>query len=250
MSLTGARKTRRPGDASINIKWRAFSRQSLLSCHYVAYIQYCFFISSTSSVPLEAEQGEALLWSSWLEKHPESELLSTEDQGTVTAPWDNPETKAMWDEHAADSYTSYWEQYSYWAGQGWTTDQSICNGNTGGEAMAGVLDTGLKIHSVEWKDRQTGDESQRREEVKALQDDVEVLKDLLGQKCTLDTNESSVTDSEIHRDCMNVADIREQSEDQLCGSDDPSDGGNQRKRPAASSQQNTAKQTGNSACIT
>ncbi|XP_034468582.1 trimethylguanosine synthase [Hippoglossus hippoglossus] len=190
-----------------------------------------------------AQQGEALLWSSWLEKHPESELLSTDDQGTVTAPWDNPETKAVWDEHAADTYTSYWEQYSYWAGQGWTPDQSICNGNTGGEATAGVMDTGLEIHSAEWKDRQTGDESQRREEVKALHDDVEVLKDLLGQKCTLETNGSSVTDSEIHRDCMDVADIREQSEDQLCGSDDPSDGGNQRKRPAASSQQNTAKQT-------
>ncbi|XP_062260907.1 trimethylguanosine synthase isoform X2 [Platichthys flesus] len=190
-----------------------------------------------------AQQGEALLWSSWLEKHPESELLSTEDQGTVTAPWDNPETKAVWDEHAADTHSSYWVQYSYWAGQGWTTDQSVCNGNTGGEATAEVMDTGLEIHSAEWKERQTGDESQRREEVKALHDDVEVLKYLLDQKCTLETNGSSVRDSEIHRDFMNVSDTREQSEDQLCGSDNPSDGGNQRKRPAASSQQNTAKQT-------
>ncbi|XP_019969264.2 trimethylguanosine synthase [Paralichthys olivaceus] len=187
-----------------------------------------------------AQQGEALLWSSWLEKHPESELLSAEDQGTVTTPWDDPETKAVWDKHAADTYYSYWEQYSYWAGQGWTTDQSICNGNTGG--VAGVMDKGIEIPSAEWKDGQTGEESQRRD-VKALHDDVEVLKDLLGQKCTLETCGSSVTPSEIHRDCMNVADISEHSEDQLCGSDDPSDGGNHRKRSAASSQQDTAKQT-------
>ncbi|XP_040911384.1 trimethylguanosine synthase [Toxotes jaculatrix] len=174
-----------------------------------------------------AQQGEALLWSSWLEKHPETELLSAEDPQTVTAPWDNPETKAAWDKHAADTYYSYWEQYSYWAAQGWTTDQSVCHGNTGGQAAAGMMDGGIETHSDEWKDGQTGAENQQRGvEAKPLHDDdVEVLKDLFGQTCTLEAGGSSV----------------------VCGSDGPSDGGNDRKRPAESSQQSTARHTGSQA---
>ncbi|XP_035490132.2 trimethylguanosine synthase [Scophthalmus maximus] len=187
-----------------------------------------------------AQQGESLLWSSWLEKHPETELLSAEEPGTVTAPWDDPETRAVWDKHAADTYYSYWEQYSYWTAEGWTTDQSVCSGITGGVEAAGVMD------SAELQDGENGAESQQREEeVKALHEDVEVLKDLLGQKCTLEAAGSSVTDSKTHGECESGTDIKEQSEDQLCGSDDPSDGGNDRKRPAqkSSSQQDTAKHT-------
>ncbi|GAA6231450.1 trimethylguanosine synthase [Lates japonicus] len=190
-----------------------------------------------------AEQGEALLWSCWLEKHPETELLSAEDPGTVTAPWDNQETKAEWEKHAADTYYFYWEQYSYWAAQGWTTDLSACNGNTGGEAAAGVMDRDTETHSDEWKDGQTEAESQQREEAKAHHDDVEALKDLFGQRCRLEAGGSSVTDSQTHRQCGSVADIREQSEGELCGSDDPYDGGNDRKRPAASSEQNEGQHT-------
>ncbi|XP_035526402.1 trimethylguanosine synthase-like [Morone saxatilis] len=172
-----------------------------------------------------AQQGEALLWSSWLEKYP----------GTVTAPWDDPDAKAAWDKHAAGTYYSYWEQYSYWAAQGWTTDQSTCNGSTGGEAAAaGVMDRGTETRQEEGMDGQTTAERQQKEEVDALHDDVEVLNELLGQKCTLEAGGSSVTDGL----CVSGADVRE-----LCGSDDPSDGGNDRKRPAASSQQNTAEHT-------
>nr|XP_043870766.1 trimethylguanosine synthase isoform X2 [Solea senegalensis] len=178
-----------------------------------------------------AQQGEALLWSSWLNKHPETELLLAEDQATATAPWDNTESKAEWDKHAADMYYSYWEQYCYWAAQGWTTDQSVCTGNTGGETAAGVMDRG----SVEWNDGQTGAESQNREE-----DDIEVLKDQFEQSCTLEAVGSSVTDSEKH---TSVADVTEQSEEQLCCSDSPSDE-KDCKQPTHNVPQNTAKHTG------
>uniref|UniRef100_A0A3B4TIK8 Trimethylguanosine synthase 1 n=1 Tax=Seriola dumerili TaxID=41447 RepID=A0A3B4TIK8_SERDU len=167
-----------------------------------------------------AQQGEALLWSSWLEKHPETELPSAGDPGAVSAPWDNSETKALWDKHAADTYYYYWEQYSYWAAQGWTADQSERTGNTGGEAAAEVMDRGAGTHSDEWKDGRTGEE------------EVKVLPDLFGQKCTLESGGVCVTDSETHR---------ERVEAELC--DDPSDGGDDRKRPAASSQQDTATHT-------
>ncbi|XP_070775551.1 trimethylguanosine synthase [Enoplosus armatus] len=183
-----------------------------------------------------AQQGEALLWSRWLEKHPETELTSTEDTGAVTAPWDDPDTKAAWDKHAAETYYSYWEQYSYWAAQGWTTDQSVCNGNAGGEA-AGVTDRGVETHPEEWRDGRTGAEEE--EDVEVLHDDVEVLNNLFGQECTLEAGGSSGTDPETVR--WRVDGVRGQSEAEVCGSDGPSDGGSDRKRPAdASSRQNTA----------
>uniref|UniRef100_UPI0037E847C4 trimethylguanosine synthase n=1 Tax=Semicossyphus pulcher TaxID=241346 RepID=UPI0037E847C4 len=174
-----------------------------------------------------AQQGEALLWSSWLEKHPETDNLSAEDPGTETAPWDDPDTKAAWDKHAAETYYCYWEQYSYWVAQGWTTDQS----NTGEEAAAGVMDSSTQ----ERRDGQTGAKSQQRQGDKELED-VEVLNDLFGQNCTLEADRSSVTDL-MDRQRVSVADITV-----ICGSDDPCDGGNDRKRPADSSQKNTAVQ--------
>ncbi|XP_073348246.1 trimethylguanosine synthase [Pagrus major] len=175
-----------------------------------------------------AQQGEALLWSSWLEKHPQT----AEDPVTVTAPWDDPDTKALWDEHSTETYYSYWEQYSYWVAQGWTTDQSVCNGNTGEEAgAAGVMGRGIETQPEEWMDGQTRAESQQSEEVETLHDGVEVLNDQFGQKCTLEAGGSSVTDSETDKQCVTVA-------------DDPSDGGTDHKRPAASSQPNTAEHAG------
>ncbi|XP_061925683.1 trimethylguanosine synthase-like [Entelurus aequoreus] len=62
-----------------------------------------------------AQQGEGLLWSSWQDKHGSSE-------GSQVAPWDHPSTKTTWDQHATDTYYLYWEQYSYWAAQGWTCE--------------------------------------------------------------------------------------------------------------------------------
>ncbi|KAM6920113.1 trimethylguanosine synthase [Lycodopsis pacificus] len=182
-----------------------------------------------------AQQGEALLWSSWLEKHPET------DPATVTALWDDPDTKAIWDKHGTETYYTYWEQYSYWSAQGWTTDQSVCNVNTGGEeaAAGGRVGGDKETHPDIRRDGQTEAKSQQRDEegVMALCDDVKDLNDLLGQKCTLEAGGRSVSDSETDGRCVSVA------ERELCGSDHPSDGGSDRKRPAASSQQNTAEHT-------
>uniref|UniRef100_A0A8C7ZIS0 Trimethylguanosine synthase n=1 Tax=Oryzias sinensis TaxID=183150 RepID=A0A8C7ZIS0_9TELE len=80
------------------------------------------YVTSPSTLSSsEAQHGEALLWTSWLEKHPEGA------EGTAGAPWDDPEMRSMWDQHASEIYCSYWERFSYWASQGWSMD-----GNGGG----------------------------------------------------------------------------------------------------------------------
>lgn len=170
-----------------------------------------------------AQQGEALLWSSWLDKHPQADLLSAGDAGAVTAPWDDPDTKDAWDKHAAETYYSYWGQYSYWAAQGWTTDQAACNGDAGGEAAAAGVES-------QPGGRREEEAAEREQSTEVQADDVEVLNNLFGENCTLDAGGSSVIDSETHTLCVNVA-------------DGPSDGGSDRKRPAACSQQNTAEHT-------
>ncbi|XP_029380342.1 trimethylguanosine synthase [Echeneis naucrates] len=160
-----------------------------------------------------AQHGEALLWSSWLEKRIE----------TVTTPWDNSETKALWDKHAADTYYNYWEQYSYWTAQGWTVDPVVCARETG------VTESHL--------DGSTEAESRHdKEEEKCLHG-------LFEQKCTLESG-SSCMDSETHRLCESEADIREHEEEEFCASDSPTNGGDDRKRPAATSQHNTDRKTG------
>nr|XP_060631317.1 trimethylguanosine synthase [Anolis sagrei ordinatus] len=64
------------------------------------------------------EYGEGLLWKSWQEKQEDvdSELLS------ISVPWDNPEMKEKWQQHYNELYWYYWEQFQYWANQGWTVD--------------------------------------------------------------------------------------------------------------------------------
>uniref|UniRef100_W5L3S7 Trimethylguanosine synthase n=1 Tax=Astyanax mexicanus TaxID=7994 RepID=W5L3S7_ASTMX len=62
--------------------------------------------------------GESLLWAGWVEKHPQ---FSSEE---AVAPWDCLEWKEAWDEHSSQAYLCYWEQFHYWAAQGWTADES------------------------------------------------------------------------------------------------------------------------------
>lgn len=166
------------------------------------------------------KQGEALLWSSWLEKHPEYELLSAEDPGTVIAPWDNPDTKALWDKHATETYCSYWEQYSYWAGQGWTFEQFACNEDPGSEEAVGVVDRGVKSHSEEQTPTKADDQPK--------EGDAEVLNNLFGQSLPIEVDGTCVP-----------ASVMVQSEGVFCSSDEASDDGNSHKRPAGSTQHNT-----------
>lgn len=181
-----------------------------------------------------AQQGEALLWSTWGEKYPEAAVLSVENSGAVTALWEDPNTKAVWDKHVAETYYYYQEQYTYWAAHGWTTDQSVSKENTDGEAAASelLIEEGNGACLNEWRD---GAESQQREEFKTDHDDT--LSDHFGNSCTIEVDGSSVTD--LKRQCLSAAIDREN-----CYSDDPHDGGNDRKRPTTSSQQSMVEHTG------
>lgn len=176
------------------------------------------------------QQGDALLWSSWLEKHPEMALLFAKNPETGTALWDDPDTKAVWEKHVEETYHFYWEQYTYWTAQGWTIDQSFSESNNDGEAAAIVMDRVIETYLEEWKD---GPES-KQNDVKTPHSDTEVLNYLFRQNCTLEAGMSSVMDGQ----CEHVDVVGES-----CGSDDPHDGGNYGKRPA-SSQQNTADHRG------
>ncbi len=61
------------------------------------------------------QHGEGLLWQSWLEKQPNISCSSTQDCSR---------SEAGWDEHYQQTYQYYWEQFHYWAVQGWTVDET------------------------------------------------------------------------------------------------------------------------------
>uniref|UniRef100_A0A671MZT9 Trimethylguanosine synthase n=1 Tax=Sinocyclocheilus anshuiensis TaxID=1608454 RepID=A0A671MZT9_9TELE len=61
------------------------------------------------------QHGEGLLWQSWLEKQPEISSSLTQDCSR---------SEADWDEHYQQTYQYYWEQFHYWAAQGWTVDET------------------------------------------------------------------------------------------------------------------------------
>ncbi|XP_060133788.1 trimethylguanosine synthase isoform X1 [Zootoca vivipara] len=77
-----------------------------------------------------SEYGEGLLWQSWQEKN--CELVS------ITEPWNNPEVKEKWEQHYNELYWYYWQQFHYWASQGWTVDPTH---NIDLENSAGELET-------------------------------------------------------------------------------------------------------------
>ncbi|XP_077208505.1 trimethylguanosine synthase [Paroedura picta] len=64
------------------------------------------------------EYGEGLLWHSWQEKYKDGD----------SEPWSNPEMKEKWEQHYSELYWYYWEQFHYWANQGWTVD-AVHNGS-------------------------------------------------------------------------------------------------------------------------
>ncbi|CAM5090075.1 unnamed protein product [Eretmochelys imbricata] len=84
-----------------------------------------------------SEYGEGLLWQSWLEKHMEVELS---ENAPTSEPWNSPDTQEKWKQHYNEIYWYYWEQFQYWASQGWTVDSPH---NDGTEINAYKLETGL-----------------------------------------------------------------------------------------------------------
>lgn len=82
------------------------------------------------------EQGESLLWQSWLEKHPEASSNTTHDR---------PHSEADWDEHCQQTYLYYWEQFHYWAAQGWTVDETYSTADVSEDGQASQEETeGMK----------------------------------------------------------------------------------------------------------
>lgn len=61
------------------------------------------------------QHGEGLLWQSWMEKDPENSSNMAQDCSR---------SEVDWDEHCHQTYQYYWEQFHYWAAQGWTVDDS------------------------------------------------------------------------------------------------------------------------------
>uniref|UniRef100_A0A452IGA6 Trimethylguanosine synthase n=1 Tax=Gopherus agassizii TaxID=38772 RepID=A0A452IGA6_9SAUR len=82
-----------------------------------------------------SEYGEGLLWQSWLEKNMEEELS---ENAPTSEPWNSPDTKEKWKQHYSELYWYYWEQFQYWASQGWTVDSL----DDGTEINAFKLETG------------------------------------------------------------------------------------------------------------
>lgn len=127
----------------------------------------------------------------------------------AAAPWDD--SKLDWDKHVEETYYSYWEQYTYWAGQGWTVDESVSTEKPHGDAASAVRDGSSEIIPEGW-----------RGEVEAPRDDVEVLNHLFGENCSLEIG------------CTGG----------VGGSEPPHDGGSNGEGPAASSQHTTPHQSG------
>ncbi|KAM4624072.1 trimethylguanosine synthase isoform 2-T2 [Polymixia lowei] len=194
-----------------------------------------------------AQQGEALLWNCWLEKHPETQSSSDNYSETVTPPWDDPDTRAAWDQHATETYYLYWEQYSYWASQGWTTDRPSCTGTADGEGAKGG--TEKDKNKEEWRDGETdvekNEQATEQEGPNISPSDIEDSDVLIGQNCKFEADTSDVVDligqMSLHSETAGQCDVREQREGDACGTDTPCDGGNDRKRAASSSRCSTAE---------
>lgn len=172
---------------------------------------------SSARPPLAAQHGEGLLWSQWLEKHPDT---GAEGPDAVTALLADPDTRVLWEQHLAETYYSYWEQYTYWAAQGWTVDPV--------EESSGV-------HPEQCSD---GGPVQSN----VLSSDLEALDRLLGQSCSLEDAQGSVV--QVASGCQEVLVTRD-----CCSADEPQDGGSECKRPAGSSQRSAAAHTGRTSSV-
>lgn len=184
---------------------------------------------SSYFVPFAAQHGEGLLWSHWLEKYPETDA---EDPDVVTALLGDPDTRVLWEKHLAETYYSYWEQYTYWAAQGWTVEHTS-DGDTHAGRAEPVENSG--VHP-----EQCSDGSPVQSNV--LSSDIEALDRRLGQSCSVEDAKVSVVQSATHCQEMLLT-------GDCCSADEPQDGGSECKRPAGSSQHNAAAHTGRTSSL-
>ncbi|KAL7984296.1 hypothetical protein Chor_002866 [Crotalus horridus] len=82
------------------------------------YDEYC----KNGSIPLnELHTNEE--WGKYWHQFGEELLLKNwekKEEGANPEPWNNPEMKDKWEQHYNELYWYYWEQFHYWASQGWT----------------------------------------------------------------------------------------------------------------------------------
>ncbi|XP_075209378.1 trimethylguanosine synthase isoform X1 [Anomaloglossus baeobatrachus] len=92
------------------------------------------------------QYGQGVLWQGWITKHKDMDI-SGED--CSTEPWSCPTTKEAWAEHYNEAYWRCYEQFQYWAQQGWTFDElgdSEGKGSAVAQAAASVQLTDLTPH--------------------------------------------------------------------------------------------------------
>lgn len=232
--------------------------------HHIQHVNMCAQPVSFLVFP-PAQQGETLLWHGWLEKHPDTRSSSDSHPETVTAPWDDPDTRAAWDRHAAETYRCYWEQYTYWADQGWTTDYADVTGPVEGEGAVAVdpgtgggvegEQRGEEIDRVDWWDgevnvKKSGLENETRERREGTGfSDSKGSEALIGQ-AYLEAGTRDLIDligqMSFHSEGADQCDVSKQQGEVVCGTDEPCDGGNDRKRASSSSDCKTSETTGNS----
>ncbi|XP_038157554.1 trimethylguanosine synthase isoform X2 [Cyprinodon tularosa] len=152
-----------------------------------------------------AENGAELLWSFWLEKHPDSILASVSD------PWNHPGQKALWEQHATETYYSYWESFSYWSALGWTAGE----------------DAHTDAQTAPQTEPQTGPQTEPQTEPQSGPQSgpqtggrVEVLTDLFRGRCSIEDSRSCEAELE---------------------EEEPSDGGPDQTEPPGTSQENPAQ---------
>ncbi|MGH0146875.1 UNVERIFIED_CONTAM: hypothetical protein FKN15_039679 [Acipenser sinensis] len=177
-----------------------------------------------------SQYGEGLLWQSWLEKHLEY------SEGQLVAPWDDPDCKAEWEQHANEICCHYWEQFQYWATQGWTVDDS-CSSLTeaGGEINETQQTVCLKESEGLGWESPFRDFSDSR-----MKENPEVSEEYLEEginMISLNSDESEQNKSAVilnHNTCQRTSPDKSECQGIFCSDrNEPCDGGNQ-KRPASS----------------
>ncbi|XP_075682348.1 trimethylguanosine synthase isoform X2 [Rhinoderma darwinii] len=87
--------------------------------------------------------GQGLLWQGWISKHKEM-VLSSDDCNSE--PWNCCTTTEEWAEHYNESYWHYYEQFQYWAQQGWSFDELGDREGKDTQAAAKVQLTNPTVH--------------------------------------------------------------------------------------------------------
>lgn len=157
-----------------------------------------------------------------MEKHPEADAQDLLEE---------PDTKVMWEKHFEETYYSYWEQYVYWAAQGWTVEHL-----PSGEACSQASDPMDENTEMCSEGRSDGIESVEKVRSNGLSQDIEVLGGLLEQNCSVeDAQDSAVEPGSHSKDVVLAID---------CCTGGTQDSGNECNTPAVSSQSDRVEHKG------